>query len=504
MTDLAARRGRVPTWWADGKLGIFVHWGLFSVPGFAPVGEDLADLQTSRDPAPFARSPYAEWYQNSLRFPESPVSVFHHETYGEGTYEDFVEPFVDGLESWEPERWAELFASTGATHVVFVAKHCDGFCLWPTSVLNPNRTGWHTERDVVGEMAAAVRARGLRFGLYYSGGLDWTFDASPIGSFGDMLASTPGGGYADYADAQVRELIERYEPSVLWNDVSWPAGQSHLVDLLGTYFDRVPDGVVNDRWLTPVMGSGVLKTRAGRKVVDRLAANALKQGPLVPPKPRFFQYRTPEFAKFPDISRTPWECVRGMDRSFGFNRASVESDFLDRNELLRLVVDVASKGGSVLLNIGPRGDGAIPDEQLRRLGWLAERSTAHRASIRGTRAWVHAQDRSVEGHDVRFSAHDETVWAHFWRLDAHALRASTITLPFRANPATTVTDTAGGDLAFTVNDDSLTIDIPTSVDESVCTIGIHHAVAANDDGVTGASSRPTRRRDRDCHSGSGS
>lgn len=327
MTDLAGRRVRVPTWWAEGKLGIFVRWGLFSVPGFAPRGEDLADLQTNREPDPFARSPYAEWYQSSLRFPTSPVSAFHRETYGDGTYGDFVDPFVDSLESWDPDRWAELFASTGATHVVFVAKHCDGFCLWPTSVRNPNRSGWHIERDVVGEMAAAVRARGLRFGLYYSVGLDWTFDATPIGTFGDMFAS---------------------------------------------------------------------------------------------------------------------------------------------------------KGGNLLLNVGPRGDGEIPAEQLRRLGWLAERAATHQAGVRGTRPWVRAQGRSVEGHDVRFSAHDETVWAHFWLADDAAPRPSTITLAFRATPATTVTDAAGVELAFTVNESSLTIDVPIIADESVCTIGVHHAMAASD------------------------
>ena len=74
-----------------------------------------------------------------------------------------------------------------------------------------------------GELGAAVRAAGLRFGVYYSGGYDWTFDATPIGTFSDGLAATPRGDYVAYATAQVRELIDRYEPSVLWNDISWPS-----------------------------------------------------------------------------------------------------------------------------------------------------------------------------------------------------------------------------------------------------------------------------------------
>lgn len=86
---------------------------------------------------------------------------------------------------------------------------------------NPHRPGWHSRRDVVGELAEAVRGVGLRFGLYYCGGMDWTFDHRPVGSMSDVLAAIPRGAYPAYADAQVRELIDRYRPSVLWNDVAW-------------------------------------------------------------------------------------------------------------------------------------------------------------------------------------------------------------------------------------------------------------------------------------------
>jgi len=86
---------------------------------------------------------------------------------------------------------------------------------------NPHRPGWHSRRDVVGELAEAVRGVGLRFGLYYCGGMDWTFDHRPVGSMSDVLAAIPRGAYPACADAQVRELIDRYRPSVLWNDVAW-------------------------------------------------------------------------------------------------------------------------------------------------------------------------------------------------------------------------------------------------------------------------------------------
>ena len=85
-------------------------------------------------------------------------------------------------------------------------------------------------RDLVGELAAAVRAAGLRFGVYYSGGIDWTFNPEPLLTMADFMGSTPGGAYPAYADAQMRELIDRYEPSVLWNDISWPTDEERLFD----------------------------------------------------------------------------------------------------------------------------------------------------------------------------------------------------------------------------------------------------------------------------------
>ena len=200
----------------------------------------------------------------------------------------------------------------------------------------------------------------------------------------------------------------------------------------------------------------------------------------MPPKPRFFQYRTPEYATFADISTTPWECVRGMDRGFGYNRASVEADFLTRDELLRSIVDIAAKGGNLLLNVGPRHDGQIPDEQLTRLGWLAERADAHGASVAGTRPWARAEGRSPEGHDVRYTAHRDTVWAHLWLADGSASSAPspTITLPFRTTPATTVTDAAGKALVFRGDERSTTIEVPAEVDDAVFTVGLHQLEAA--------------------------
>src|SRR4029077_15420882 len=175
-----------------------------------------------------ALTPYTEWYWNAIKVPESESAQHHKEVFKGAPYQDFRAPFLKGLEQWDPGAWADLFAAAGARYVGLVTKHHDGFCLWPSAVPNPHEKDWTSPRDVVGELARAVRERGLRFGVYYSGGIDWTFNREPLRTLADFMGSTPGGDYPDYAEAQTRELIARYSPSVLWNDISWPTARARM------------------------------------------------------------------------------------------------------------------------------------------------------------------------------------------------------------------------------------------------------------------------------------
>jgi alpha-L-fucosidase len=408
------RRHRVPAWWSDAKLGIFVHWTPASIPGWAPVDSEIGDLLAAGDPEALAENPYTEWYENSLRFPDSSASRHHRATYGTRPYAEFAADYEAALDDWDPDDWAERFRAAGARYVVLVSKHHDGFCLWPTSVANPHRAFWHTRRDVVGELREAVLGAGMRFGLYYSGGLDWTFDDRPIGNLGDMLAAIPRGDYPAYAAAQVRELVRRYRPSVLWNDIAWPSTGAGLWPVVQDYYDAVPDGVVNDRWMpwSPAMGAARSSVSV-RRLVDRTNARLTRRsGGLVPPKPPHFDVQTPEYVVFDDVRRVPWECVRGMDQSFGYNRNSRPEHFLGGDELVDTLADIVAKGGNLLLNVGPRGeDASIPDEQsalLDRMGtWVAGPGS----TVRSSRPWVRPAATSGEGADLRFWAADRAVFA---------------------------------------------------------------------------------------------
>ncbi len=404
----------VPDWYHDAKLGIFMHVGLASVPAFAPREHDINELLREDYWRMQPLSPYSEWYENSLRYPWSPVAKYHREHYGERPYAAFRDDWEQALTGWDAAPWADLIAGSGAQYFVLVTKHHDGYCHWPTRVPNPPRPGWNSERDFVGEMAQAIRARGLRYGLYYSGGLDWTFESMPVATLGDVMCSVPGGDYPAYADAHVRELIERYEPSVLWNDIAWPTDQKTLNRLFADYYNAVPEGVVNDRWLTRSWITSALRVKPIRYAADwvlsRLLARVEGGATLQPPKPPHFDARTPEYASFREARREKWECVRGIDKSFGYNRLSRLEDHIGRAELLTSFTDIVAKNGNLLLNVGPRGeDATIPEVQAERLRWLGTFLRTHGEAIYRTRPWVEAEGRTDSGLDVRFTARDGVV-----------------------------------------------------------------------------------------------
>lgn len=373
------RRQVPPAWFPAARLGVFVHWGLFSVPAWAPrldPGETMVDL-LRHDPRHLgARLPYAEWYRNALALADSPTAVHHRATYGDAPYEAFQAEFERGLDRWDPDRWADQFAAAGARYVVMVTKHHDGYCLWPSAVAHPVRTGWHSGRDLVGELADAVRARGLRFGVYYSAGLDWSVSHLPIRQPVDIAACTPRGpAYRQYATAQLDELVERYRPSVVWGDMGAPPGFD-LAGFIERYRRTVPDGVVNDRWNAPLPGA---HRPVVRRVLNGLAAAVLPRlpaGPTYPGSHRLAHFRTPEYSWPTEPVPFAWETTRGMGTAFGHNTQERDEDLIAPDRLVADFAEIVGLGGNLLVNVGPLADGTITDAEARRLDhlgrWIAD------------------------------------------------------------------------------------------------------------------------------------
>lgn len=360
-----------PEWYAKPQLGIFIHWGIFTIPAWAPRGRAIHDLIGDDYDRSAVLTPYSEWYENAMRVEGSPTRARHKALYGDKSFTDFRPEFDDAAQSFDADAWADFFVESGASYVVFVTKHHDGYCLWPTDVSNPHRPGWNTPRDFTGELADAVRARGLRFGVYYSGGLDWTFRNTPISNIGDMFACVPTEqDYRAYALAQAKELIDRYKPSVFWNDICWPDVEG-VSTLHNYYYAAVPDGVTNDRWLAATEFFNSLRDPASRASFNAMLKARTAGGQQEETPAPFGDFRCVEFGLGAIPKTQKWESCRGLGLGFGYNTDELPEDFLDAQGLIYLFTDVTTKRGNLLINIGPRADGSVPDLQsapLRALG----------------------------------------------------------------------------------------------------------------------------------------
>jgi alpha-L-fucosidase len=376
-----------PVWFRDAKLGIFVHWGAYSVPGWAPPTGLFSDAAALGWENWFKLNPYAEWYANTMKIEGSPTAEHHQARYGDAPYSCFGAQFSEAVRDWNPQEMAELFQRSGARYVIPTTKHHDGFCLWPSDVPNPNLPEWHTDRDLMGELASAVRERDLRFGVYYSGGLDWSWNPQALLNQEDVHSTFPqSDDFIAYVDRQWRELIDRYQPDVLWNDIGTPANQD--VDaLFRDYLQRVPEGAINNRF----------RQRDG-------------EGTLTATPP--FDFTTPEYSSESKISPVPFETCRGIGYSFGYNQLEDESTYVPIPELIHFFIDIVSKNGNLLLNVGPKADGTIPAGQIERLealgGWLA----THGEAIYGTRPWSIAEGKTLDGTPVRFTSKPGTLFAN--------------------------------------------------------------------------------------------
>ncbi|MBY8985807.1 MAG: alpha-L-fucosidase [Candidatus Lokiarchaeota archaeon] len=382
------RKHDVPEWYNDAKLGIFIHWGLFSVPAFAVTGMNIVEVgQKMGVEEYFRNNPYAEWYLNTLRIPDSPTQEYHTKTYGkEFSYDDFVPIFNEHIKKWKSKEWAKLFKKIGAKYVVLTTKHCDGFLLWPSKYPNPNKENYIASRDIVGELTSAVKQEGMNMGFYYSSAWDWSFNLFPIKdtlSFNKHYVQTSE--YAEYVTNHWYELIDRYQPKILWSDMGFPMGKNPY-KIFADYYNQFPDGVVNDRW-----------------------------NQWLPEENKFLLIRhkdftTPEYRVFKEIKKRKWETCRGIGNSFGYNQFESEEDYMSSKDLIYLLIDIVSKNGNLLLNVGPNADGKIPEIQEKRLTELGKWLEVNGDAIFGTRPWIRAESITTEDIPVRFTQKENNLY----------------------------------------------------------------------------------------------
>jgi alpha-L-fucosidase len=338
----------IPSWFDEVKIGIFIHWGVFSVPSFG--GEWF----------------WADWKGGDEG---NDYEKFVNKNYPPGfSYQEFAKDFT--AEFFDPDEWAELFKNSGAKYVVLTSKHHEGYTLWPSKY----SFGWNAQdigphRDLVGDLAKSVREKGLTFGLYHSL-YEWY---NPI-YLADKENSFNTQDFVDHKMLpEMYELINNYQPSVLWSDGDWEANDTYFRStqfLAWLYNDSpVKDTVlVNDRW-----GIGIPCEHGDfYSCQDRY-----NPGVLQPHK---------------------WENAMTLDKeSWGFRRNANYSSYLTTHELLQTLAETISCGGNILINIGPTKEGTIVpifQERLLNLGqWLSVNGEA----IYKSKPWTVQNDTLTSG-----------------------------------------------------------------------------------------------------------
>ncbi|MGE5199190.1 MAG: alpha-L-fucosidase, partial [Rhodospirillaceae bacterium] len=293
-------------WWRAARFGMFIHWGLYAIPAGEWNG----------------RSDYGEWIRNNARIPI-------------GVYDQFKARFNPA--KFDPDAWVRLAKGAGMQYLVITTKHHDGFALFDSKETDWDVMATPYGRDIVRQLADACRRGGIRLGLYYSI-MDWHHpDYLPRREW--ELASRPDAGadfdrYVAFMKGQLKELLSGYGPiGVLWFDGQWE----------GTW--NAARGRDLYDYVRALQPSIIVNNRVGQGLGD---------------------FGTPE-QEIPatGVPGADWETCMTMNGNWGFNRA--DKNFKSAQTLVRNLVDVASKGGNFLLNVGPTAEGEFPAESVERL-----------------------------------------------------------------------------------------------------------------------------------------
>ncbi len=340
----------VPEWYLDAKFGIFIHWGVYAVPGFGN-----------------------EWYPRNMYQQGSKEFEHHVATYGpqsEFGYKDFIPQFA--ADKFDAGQWAELFRNSGARYVVPVAEHHDGFPLYDCGLSDWCAAKMGPKRDFIGELADEVRAREMVFGVsshraehwwFMDGGMQFDSDVQDpayAGLYGPAKPkdTQPDEEFLEDWLARTCELVDKYRPQVVWFDwwIEEPAFRPYLKKFAAYYYNRAAE------W-----GLGVAINYKNDAYPPNAAVFDVERGQLPGIRDLYWQTDTA-------VSKNSWGYVANQDYK---TSASIIHD----------LVDIISKNGCLLLNIGPRPDGSIPEPEQEMLLDIGKWLEVNGEAIYGTRPW---------------------------------------------------------------------------------------------------------------------
>jgi alpha-L-fucosidase len=397
---------RVPEWFRDAKFGIFIHWGVYSVPAFDN-----------------------EWYPRNMYVQGSSAFRHHVERYGPQSafgYKNFIPQFR--AEHFDPDTWVDLFARAGARYIVPVAEHCDGFPMYDSGLTEWNAARMGPKRDVVGELAAATREHGLHFGVsshraehwwWYDGGMKFDSDVQDkryAGIYGPAMPRNrpgddgtkepdpnhletwlpPDTAFLDDWLARSTEIVDKYHPDFLYFDwwIGQPAFQPYLKRFTAFYYNQAAH-----------RQQSVVLTYKDNDFPENAAVLDIERG------------------KLDAIRLLPWQTDTSVSiHSWGYVK---NDEYRDAKSLIDELVDVVSKNGNLLLNVGPKADGSIPDEARRILLEMGAWLKVNGEAIYETRPWLlygegptkvassamNTDRQEYTAQDIRFTTHGDVLYA---------------------------------------------------------------------------------------------
>ena len=403
-------RNPTPQWLRDGKFGIYTHWGVYAVPAVGPNGT---------------------WYSHNIYMnPNSPERAYHEATYGpleKFGYKDFIPMFTG--DKFDANQWAELFRKAGARFAGPVGEHHDGFAMWNSRLTEWNATRMGPKRDVVGELAGACRRQGMRFMVAMHHAENWWFfphwvkeydtsDPRYAGLYGQphnlewangvpvtdtrndlwQLQDKPSEEFLDRWQGKIREVIDNYQPDLLWFDFGLRYIQEHYKrDLLTYYYNKAQE------W-----GKEVVVTYKWHDLAPNAAVVDLELG------------------RFPELTYHDWITDTTVDDGHGWGYLK-DTAYKPVSALVHYLVDNVSKNGYMLLNVGPKPNGEIPEQAQEILLGIGRWLDVNGEAIYGTTPWMtygegptqmakagpFSEDKEVRytAEDIRFTVKDDVLYA---------------------------------------------------------------------------------------------
>jgi len=360
---------KMPKWYDNAKIGLSMHWGVYSVPAWAPRGKGIS---------------YAEWYGSRMNEKGNPTYKYHRETYGDNfTYDDFIPKWK--AENFNPTDWARFAKKMGANYIFLTSKHHDGFCLWPSKFTDRNAMKMGPKKDLLKKFFEAGRNENLKVGLYYSL-LEWN---NPLYTGKDVpyAGSIKADNYIDdVMIPQIKELIDLYHPDFFYFDGEWehPEMFWKMKEVVAYFYNeaakRNQEVFVNDRF-----GAGE-RGKHGDLFNVEYGFDKGNEGLLT----------------------HKWSYWQGIAKTFGYNQDTDQEDCMSPKQFIDKVIKGVSQNGNFDINVGPTAAGAIPDYEQYPLLKLGEWLKTNGEAIYGTQYWK----VQAEG-DACYTVKEDNVYAIF-------------------------------------------------------------------------------------------